>query len=306
MKKACLIVILTVIYMLCGCSYSPMPIVTDLSAAEPKEQNILRQSNVSVYEVGSRSDSSINTSYSDYDYWRIENCSPQYRKDALKERTVIFEGKEYKGIYDYSCIDLYNNHYSDYYQFSDGVFSVNPLNDELELFAEFNENTGNVSSDTCLQKANQIASSYLDLSDFTITTRSDPFTHSILYQRYIDDIATCSKLSVGFNTQGDLVTFQRMMIDEMNSAIESYGEANLHELLALLTSETTMESLSQTFEENHNNYVTYNVQKPLLVILPNQSFGIVYIISYEKRLSNPDGTFDIWDDTAEYIITCNP
>ena len=183
-------------------------------------------SNISVLEIGSAIDASDGgTHASEYDLWSAANCYPHNDTAAAQKMEVTFNGNVFHGDYWYSLVESYNLHPSDYYSFSGGWFSINRNSGQLETIILMDFGTGNKSVDECKKYAEDIASQYIDLSQYSLMSSGGDPVYGYQFTKMVDGIETSDRLSVAISSSGDISSFCNFTNDDFNN-INKMGSAD--------------------------------------------------------------------------------
>lgn len=268
--KLCLIVCVVLITCgLCACSV-------------PNENS--SGANIQAYEITSAVDLNDGGIHVDeYPLWAVENCNAFSNGNASAIKSIKFNGEEFTGNYWYSVIELYNNYQSDYYEFPEGWFAVNSSTGDLVSIVFYSIREGNKTSEQCLELATTLAKQYIDLDEYVVNTVPGEFVHSYTFTRYINGIETCSKLSVGISTSGDIVTFSHMMLDAFDTS--NLGKLDIQigdiELTTTAIEENSIDIVAKKINTIYPQNKRYVISKRLLVILESGKPGVVYFVDVD-------------------------
>ena len=267
--KLCLIACVILITCgLCACSASRENSSVDIQA----------------YEITATVDlNDGGTHVEEYPLWTVENCNAFSNSNAPAIKSVVFNGEEFTGSYWYSVIELYNNYQSDYYEFPGGWFAVNSSTGELVSIVFYSIREGDKTSEQCLELATTLAKQYIDIGEYVVNTVPGEFVHSYTFTRYINGIETCSKLSVGISTSGDIVAFSHMMLDAFDTSDSGKLDTQVSnvELATTAIEERSSDIMAKKISTIYPENERYVISKKLLVILESGKPGIVYFVDVD-------------------------
>lgn len=238
------------------------------------------------YEIAAAVDSNDGGIHADeYSEWSTEKCTPFVNTSIMKSKEVTFNGKTYIGEYWYSITELFNTYQTDYYTFDGGWFSVNRLDGSLSSIVFYNINTGKQTVEDCKGEALRLAKQYIDVDQYELSTRSDEYINTFIFQRYVDGYKTCAKLSIGFSTNGDIVTFNVMMTKEIEESVKQRGINNVNSVAELFGSKHAVELLDDKVKTMYPTLLNYEVTEKVLVVLADGSIGMVHIADVNYSVS---------------------
>jgi len=220
--------------------------------------------------------------------WSTDKCSAFVSQSATNNKTVEFNGKTYIGEYWYSVVELFNTYQTDYYTFDDGWFAVNQSDNSLSSIIFYDIKTGSKTVDDCEEEALRLAKQYIDVDHYELTTQSDEYINTYIFQRYIDGCKTCANLSIGFSTNGDVVTFSVMMTDEIEANLNQRGIISAKSTVERLGSDNGKMVLENKIKSIYPNLNEYEIVEKIIVILDDGSVGMVYIADVTYTLSETE------------------
>ena len=257
-------------------------------------------SNISVLEIGSSAD----LSDEGYDnIWSSENCNAHSDLSAPQKMQITFNGNKFNGDYLYSYIELYNLHPSDYYDFSGGCFSVNRESGQLETIIFTNFGSGDKSVEECKKYAEEMASQYIDTSQYKLESVSGDFVHGYHYIKTIDGIETSDRLSVAISTSGDIATFSNFTNNGFSKTDETETSAETNNLIKKFLSPHAINMIEDKIYSIYENCSSYKIVNKKLVRLENNKLGMVYTLDIEfEPVPAENNTFDIMSARIELLV----
>ena len=249
------------------------------------------------------SDGAINVESADIAMWNRSHVQFHIRAKANPNASVEFLGQQYEGKYRYSIVEKYNTYESDYYGFEGGYFAIHEKTGELILFCLMDSHEGDISSENCEKKAREMASQWIPVDEYAIanTSREDGYFYSFCFERKFGELGSCAKLSFGFSTSGELVTFQKMMTDEMEETLHSSDQNTLASLLQAYQSKEAEDAVMEALYEQLNQETKVQSIKKEIIILPNDRLGMVCTVECYKELL-VDDMLDFIHSTMEYLV----
>jgi len=240
-------------------------------------------------------------------YWSRSHRTPHTRAQASPNVTIEFCGKTYDGKYRYSIVDGYCNFQSDYYGYDGGFFAIHENSGEVITFAVMNPETGSFPFDQCKEQAIELASQWINPSDYKLSYSTDEFIHSFLFEKYYGDLNSCAVLSLGYNTKGDLVTFQRFMTEEMNAAEQTLGMDQMMRIAALFSSKETEEEIHDYIENVYHIERDYQLYGDIeyektLVLLPEGDPALICKLEYEIATRDADNPNIMYTSSEIFTI----
>lgn len=270
MKKNLLIALLCVVIIcvfITACSDST---TTDLS-------------NISVLEIGCDPDTSETAGihFSEYGIGSEEKLNPHSDSEAPQTMETTFNGKNYSGDYWYSIIESYSLSLSDYYNFDNGWFSVNRDSGKLETIVFTDFGSGDKTVDECKTYAEDIASQYIDLSQYTLVSSPGDPVHGYQFIKMIDGIETSDVLSIAISSSGDISSFSNFTNNDSNAMSKNEIPSEMSNAIEKFKSPEVTEMLEEKIYSNYENCTHYQIINQKLVRLENNEFGMVYIVDIE-------------------------
>ncbi len=265
-------------------------------------------SNISVLEIGSAIDASDGgTHASEYDFWSAANCNPHNDTAAAQKMEVTFNGNVFHGDYWYSLVESYNLHPSDYYSFLGGWFSINRNSGQLETIILMDFGTGNKSVEDCRQYAEDIASQYIDLSQYSLVSSAGDPVHGYQFTKMVNGIETSDRLSVAISSSGDISSFCNFTNDDFNNINKMGSAEEKKNFIKKIASPDISKKIEEKLNSIYDNWDSYETINKKLVALENQEVGMVYTIDVNfEPVSLDDGTFYMPTSRIELLICETP
>lgn len=253
-------------FLVAACSYS--------NTTEPPSTSI------SVLEIGAAVDSSDGGVHvSEYEIWSENNCNLHVDTSAPGSMKISFNGKECVGEYWYSIVETGYLHISDYYTYSEGWFSVNRENKQLETIILTDFGSGEKTLDDCLKNAVTIAQQYIDLSQYELVSIAGDPVYSYQFIKKIADIETSDRLSVGVSSSGEITSFTNF-----TSAKNEFTDSNeTRRLIEDFTSSDTNKMLENKIKSIYKDFSSYSVVDKRLVKLEKNKLGMLYTIDVDLK-----------------------
>ena len=240
-------------------------------------------SNISVLEIGSDPDTSeaAGIHFSEYGLWSDANLNPHSDSEAQQTMEVTFNGKNYSGDYWYSIVESYSLSLSDYYNFDNGWFSVNRESGKLETIVFTNFGSGDKSVEECKTYAEDIASQYIDLSQYTLVSSEGDPVHGYQFIKMIDGFETSDVLTIAISSSGDISSFSNFTNNDSNKMSKNEIPSEMSNAIEKFKSPEVAEMLEEKIYSNYENCTHYQIINQKLVRLENNEFGMVYIVDIE-------------------------
>lgn len=259
-------------------------------------------------EVGSGSDSKDGGNHvSECDFWNPE-LTVMHQNDAAPETAAItVDDVTYEGTYRYSRVNVPETFRTDYYVFPDknGEFAVNSVTGELVWFAlstsEAREQ-GDLTAEECLDVANAFAGLFADVSEYTLTVTPGKSLHSYTYRKNIGDIETGEFFIVSVSTAGKARTFGSSMLGAFTSetSVLTTKNLNFEQSIDLLSSDQAEavlgEKINTIYADLDKAYLNpdvsylYEIKESKLVILPDDTLGMLYTVEIDVSRPGEKGT----------------
>jgi len=204
--------------------------------------------------------------------------NPHEDKDAPRTAEVLFSGKTYTGEYMLSIVQRHYFHVSDYYSSSFGIFSVNRETTQLESMMLYNHGEGDKSTDECKKIAEELAQQYIDLSQYSLTTKGDSL-RTYYFIRMIDGVATSDVLSVGVRSSGEIGIFSNYTSGKTKNAFSSADPKAIGDMIERLSSSEVMEMIDKKVNTIYEDCASYSIENKVLVDLENNELGLIYVIA---------------------------
>ena len=230
------------------------------------------------------------------DQWSSEKMDIHENKNAPRTMTVSFDGSEYTGTYEYSVKDTYNNYESDMYNFAPGAwFRVVSGTDKVDqiVFPLPQPPAGDeAESGNGRAKAMELAGRYLDLNASEMTVKSDIYYDAYHFRVQVDGVI-CARLAVVMEKDGDLATFDYLMVDEYDEIRAKYSDSEIKEAIARLTSEEADKLCEEKIEKAfvYDNMLSREAAllNRYLVMLEDGSLGVVNDYDVELKIRTEEG-----------------
>lgn len=206
--------------------------------------------------------------------------NPHEDKDAPRTAEVLFSGKTYTGEYMLSIVQRHYFHVSDYYSSSFGIFSVNRETTQLESMMLYNHGEGDKSTDECKKIAEELAQQYIDLSQYSMTTKGDSL-RTYYFIRMIDGVATSDVLSVGVRSSGEIGIFSNYTSGKTKNAFSSADPKAIGDMIERLSSSEVMTMIDKKVNAMYENCASWSIVDKVLVELENHKIGLAYMIDGE-------------------------
>lgn len=250
-----------------------------LGCSSEDKSNINFADTMVAYEIMSSADIYDGGIHVDeYPQWSCEK-SNMFQDPLAEEVTAVeFEGREYSGKYWYSVVEPYNNYQSDYYEIPGGWYSINAENGKLLSLVLPNSEKGEKTIDDCKDKAISIAELFIDVEKYKLTTTEGEYVNAYYFRRFFEGYGTCALLAVGIGTDGSLVTFGRMMTDEMEQLLSEKDEEQIRKTLDKLCSEDGASVVEKKVRTIYDAIADYEVIDRTMTILDDGSIGVVYSV----------------------------
>lgn len=143
-------------------------------------------------------------------------------KDAPQTAEVVFNGKTYKGEYEFSIIKRHFFNVSDFYDGQGVFFSINRENAQLEsIVISDKAEEGDKVADECRKIAEELARKYIDLSQYTLSINEYTRLYGFSFIRMIKGVATSDVLSVVVRSSGEIVCFYNYTSGKAGNAFSS-------------------------------------------------------------------------------------
>ena len=206
--------------------------------------------------------------------------NPHEDQDAPRKAEVLFNGNTYAGEYMHSIVERHYFHVSDYYSSSFGIFSVNRETTQLESMMLYNHGEGDKSTDECKKIAEELAQQYIDLSQYSLTTKGDSL-RTYYFIRMIDGVATSDVLSVGVRSSGEIGIFSNYTSGKTKNAFSSADPKAIGDMIERLSSSEVMAMVDGKVNEMYENCASYSIVDKVLIELENHELGLAYTIDGE-------------------------
>ena len=203
-------------------------------------------------------------------------------KDAPQTAEVVFNGKTYKGEYEFSIVKRHFFHVSDYYDGQGAFFSVNRENAQLESIVISDQaKEGGKTADECRKIAEEISQQFIDLSQYTLSIKKGDSLRAYHFVRMIDGVATSDVLSVVVRSSGEIVSFNNYTSGKAGNAFSSADPKAIGDVIDRLSSSEVMTMIDNKVNAMYENCVSWSIVNKVLVELENHEIGLAYIIDGE-------------------------
>ncbi|HAU50655.1 MAG TPA: hypothetical protein DCW43_02645 [Clostridiales bacterium] len=246
-------------------------------------------------------------SVNEYSYWTYDQCNMHPRENAPQTCSIVFEGKEYSGEYQYSLLDYFNTYESDIYTFEGGDFAVKADTTEVVRIRLFHDEYGDYSIEECKKRAMEIASKYISVEDYQLAvddsrpseTTDSAGLYAFHFRRYIQNTPTCAGLDLIYSSDGELVWFERFMVDEFNAYMDK-NSADAIADIGVLESSDASDLVYKTIKQQYPESVSSKVLGKSIVILPDNQLGEVFNVEFS--FETPDNKNGILNNTSQTIV----
>ena len=241
----------------------------------------------------------------EYSYWTYDQCNMHPRKNAPQTCSIVFEGKEYSGEYQYSLLDYFNTYETDIYTFEGGDFAVKADTTEVVRIRLFHDEYGDYSIEECKKRAMEIASKYISVEDYQLAvddsrpseTTDSAGLYAFHFRRYIQNTPTCAGLDLIYSSDGELVWFERFMVDEFNAYMDK-NPADAIADIGVLESSDASDLVYKTIKQQYPESVSSKVLGKSIVILPDNQLGEVFNVEFSfETAENKDETLKMKSQT---------
>jgi|GEM_PF-2522260 len=203
-------------------------------------------------------------------------------KDAPQTAEVVFNGKTYKGEYEFSIVKRHFFHVSDYYDGQGVFFSVNRENAQLESIVISDQaEEGDKAADECRKIAEELARKYIDLSQYTLSINEYTRLYGFSFTRMINGVATSDVLSVVVRSSGEIVCFYNYTSGKAGNAFSSADPKAIGDVIDRLSSSEVMTMIDNKVNAMYENCASWSIVDKVLVELENHEIGLAYIIDGE-------------------------
>lgn len=267
--------------------------------------------------VGGGSDSANGIGYpSECEFWSGEKQTRFQDDSAPRTRTVSFNGNTYTGTYQYSIVQIPDIYQTDYYALQNGKFAVYHATGKLSLLSIYGKDSGEMTADDCFEHALEAAMQIADVSEYVLTVIPTETLHWYRFERYIGDIQTAERISIGVTTTGEitqLVCVQLGAFDSVLSSDTTVDDIVARSVDALFSSQADdvlNTKINQIYGDLNKKYpdsspsLSYEVTNSLLVALPDGTLGLLQTVSADVALSIENGWIDHDCSLFQVLVKC--
>lgn len=283
MKKITIIILCMII---CTASVSCMEQEENESDDSSYNTTVLNSNDIVALELGGSSDDGdTGVHSSDYSLWSDESMARYQREGAAETYTITFDGTEYTGTYSYTALRNYTSYEYDTYLTDSGSFSIRTDNGVLVEFVgscdESSYDTAPYSSiEDCQTQAENLASQYFDMSEYTLETSAGDIYNSFRYTIYSDGVPTRDTVNICVSIYtGEVIIYSAGDLGAFTFSTAS--TSSLTDSVSALTSENAASALEAKLDAIYGEYESYEVTNQVLAKLANGSVGLVSTVNVE-------------------------
>lgn len=266
--------------------------------------------------VSGQSDSTIGAEItSELEWWSCD-CTEFQDDSAPRTLTVTFNGNSYTGTYKYSVVYMPEIYQSDYYEMENGDFSVHPETGELESFDLDDRQYGEMTAEDCLEIAEEAARQIADISEYTLTVEPGKTLHWYTFTRYIGDVKTAERISIGVSTAGLVRRFESTQLGAFDvnyaaSATLSTSAAQSIEALFSEQADAVLEEkinmmyagLDEAYPDSDPT-LSYEVTESRLVMLPDNTLGVLQTVETDVTTTVENGYIQHNQSLFYILVKC--
>ncbi len=188
---------------------------------------------------------------------------------------IVFNGKVYTGTYTSSCLEYRNDYITHIYHFEptadysyDGEFYIHSQTEELIGFEANTLSDGDWSQEDCLQKAEEIVSEYINVSEYNRTVKEVGRIYFIEYVKYYQGIQTSEHLYINLDKTGEVLLMLSAMLGRFPSDQQPISTEELD--VSLLTSKAAEKVIKQkALESSTTGYYdrVEEIREPMWVMI---------------------------------------
>jgi len=203
----------------------------------------------------------------------FEEFEKNWDKDAPKTAEVVFYGKTYEGEYQYSIEKTHFLHVADKYSGSGVSFSVIRETSQLESIMIIDKiDEGDKTPDECREIAEELAKQYIDLSQYTLSTKGDSL-RAFHFVRMIGGVETSDFLSVVVRSSGEISYFYNYTSGKAENAFSNADPKEVGDLIERLSSSEAMKMIDNKVNAIYENCASWSIVNKRLVELENHELG---------------------------------
>ena len=261
--------------------------------------------------TGTTSDSTLTSSdVEEYGYWTYDQCNLHERQGAPAACTIVFDGIEYSGQYQYSYIEYFNTYETDVYMFEGGDFSVKAGTTDLVRIRFPHDEYGNLSRDICQAMAVNLASQYISTDEYLMTATETPAPgnedapglYSFVFQRYVNDIPTSAWVNIIYSSNGELIWFEKSMVEEWNDCVSANDLNTIISSNAVFTSDKISELVSDLVQKSYPDAIEYDILNETVVLLPDGGIGKAFSVDISVNNSISEEEFSLSGEQTFFLI----
>ncbi len=323
MKK--IIAILFVLIMVLGCLTScagKNEKVTEEASSERQiqetsheVQNEEAEKQLVIYEINTVSDGGpyecnhVNV----LEKWNDEDALDARSEDAPKEKTIEFNGKTYTGKYEESRYYEFNTYRTDLYEcethdYGDVIWfeidsSTGLCTDIVFNWPSETISDTNTTAEDYKDKAIKLASEYIDVDDYKLTSETDEDGYTYYFNRYIGEYRTCESLVVRLTKNGEFDLFLNRMTDQFDKIFSEKSTAELEKSVERFASDEAKKAVDEriwTMYPKMDSYITTDQQ---LILLDDGTIGMAYTIETTTSTPGENGLTYISSTLETLIVT---
>lgn len=240
----------------------------------------------------------------EYSNWSSDRISSFQSDLAPVEKTVVFNGVEYTGLYDESSVNIPNIYISHTYKGKGVMFDINSKTGELTsiMFTSGFSDYSSKSEKECREIVDNIAAKYINLDEYKVEISISPFPesnyfYSANYFKEIDGYKTADKMTVTIDRNGNLRSLNFSMLGSFKDEID-------FPINSLKITETLDNKISSIYQ-GVSKYNGYEILSAMLVKLEDGSTALLYNIGIDfvdKSEEESEGVYIHYSSFMQLLI----